>query len=270
MDEQLHQQLRQRFNPEGSLLRKQQMRMLDMLQVFDEICTRHNIPYWMSSGTLLGAARNEGYIPWDDDLDVTILYKDCKRLMQILKEELPPYYVVQDDETDNGYFFCFPKMRDTRSFLEETNGYDRIFQYRGIFIDIFTFEKFPPALNWIACRAHGFCYNILNNKQNTDEQAKRKVRRVYWCCKHLLFPLLRFLARFSTTRELRYSPGTPYGCTSFHDELFPLRKARFEDMEFNAPRDTHNFLKRVYGDYMKLPDIENLHPHTYKLEINEE
>lgn len=267
MDKAFQEELRQRFCPEGSLLRQQQMRMLDMLTVFDEICTRHNIPYWMSSGTLLGAARHGGYIPWDDDLDVTICYQDWKKLSQILQSELPPYYVVQDDETDDGYFFSFPKLRDTRSYLEETTGYDRIFRYKGIFIDIFTFEKFPPLLNWIACRAHGFCYNVLNNKKNSDEEAKRRVRRIFWCCKHILYPVLRFLARFCPTKELRYSPGTPYGCTSFKEELFPLCRMEFEGRQFNAPRDTHAFLTRTYGNYMQLPSLDNLHPHTYKLEI---
>lgn len=269
MNQEVFNKLRQRFNPDGSPLRRQQMRMLDMLQCLDDICTRHNIPYWMSSGTLLGAVRHGGYIPWDDDLDVTIMYRDSKRLMQILEQELPPYYKLQSDETDDGYFFSYPKIRDTRSYLEETNAYDRIFRYQGIFIDLFTFEKFPPSLNWIACRAHGFCYNVLNNRKNTDLQAKRKVRAIFWTCKHIVFPILRFLALFWPTKELRYSPGTPYGCTSFHDELFPLQRMEFEGRLFNAPRDSHNFLKRVYGDYMQLPDLDKIHPHSYTMEIRE-
>lgn len=263
-------ELRSRFNPDGSLLRRQQLRMLEMLICFDEICVRHDIPYWLSSGTLLGQVRHGGFIPWDDDLDVTILYKDYKRLMNILHEELPDKYVIQTPETDKGYFFCYPKLRDTKSYMEEVNRYDRIFDYKGVFIDIFTFEKFPPLLNWVACRAHGFSYKVLNDFRNTDEQARRKVRLIYWLCEHLLFPLLRWLAALCPTKELRYSPGTPYGCTSSAAELFPLRRAMFEGHLFNAPNDTHAFLTRTYGDYMQLPNLSNLHPHTYKLEILEE
>ena len=62
--------LRQRFNPEGSVLRQHQLRMLELLKVIDCICKKHDIPYWLSSGTLIGAARHKGFIPWDDDLDI--------------------------------------------------------------------------------------------------------------------------------------------------------------------------------------------------------
>ena len=63
--------LRKKYNPEGSILRKQQLRMLELLDFVDSICKQHNIAYCLDSGTLLGAARNKGFIPWDEDLDIT-------------------------------------------------------------------------------------------------------------------------------------------------------------------------------------------------------
>ena len=81
--------LRERFNPEGSILRRQQLRMLELLDAVDCICKKHNIPYWLSSGTLIGAARHNGFIPWDDDLDIEILRSDYLRLIKILPQELP-------------------------------------------------------------------------------------------------------------------------------------------------------------------------------------
>lgn len=68
-----HEELRQRYNPDGSLLRRQQMRMLHILVEVDKICQRHNIRYWLSSGTLIGAVRHGGFIPWDDDLDIEMM-----------------------------------------------------------------------------------------------------------------------------------------------------------------------------------------------------
>ena len=76
IDATIQQQLRERFNPEGSMLRKQQQRMLEILLHIDEVCTEHNIKYWLSSGTLLGAVRHGGFIPWDDDLDIEMLKED--------------------------------------------------------------------------------------------------------------------------------------------------------------------------------------------------
>ena len=92
--------LREEYNPEGSELRRLQLRMLDMLVVVDEICRRHDIPYWIEGGTLLGAVRHEGFIPWDDDLDIALMKKDYVRLLKCLKEELPAQYRLQTHETD--------------------------------------------------------------------------------------------------------------------------------------------------------------------------
>ncbi|MBR2061575.1 MAG: LicD family protein, partial [Tidjanibacter sp.] len=79
-----HNALRARYNPDGSALRRDQLELLRMLQVVAEICQKHNISWWLSSGTLLGAARHGGFIPWDDDMDIVLLRKDYKRLAKIL------------------------------------------------------------------------------------------------------------------------------------------------------------------------------------------
>lgn len=263
-------ELKARFNPEGSLLRRQQNRMTEMLLCFDEICKRHDIPYWLCSGTLLGCIRHGGYIPWDDDLDVEILHADYDRLMKALREDLPPQYDIQNDDTDPGYFFCFAKMRDKRSFLEETNHYDRIFSQRGIFIDIFTFEKMPPLLHWISCRTHGFAFKVMKNPKYTDEQAMRKVRRILSLNKRFVFPLLRAIAALWPTKQLRYSPGIPFNNTIYREETFPLTTAKFEGHDMPVPRDCHAYLTRKFGNYMSLPNLENLQLHSDQLTIEED
>ena len=85
IDIDIQQQLREQYNPDGSQLRLLQLRILDILKEFDAICKKYNIPYWLDSGTLLGAARHGGFIPWDDDIDVCILKKDQKRLRQAMQ-----------------------------------------------------------------------------------------------------------------------------------------------------------------------------------------
>ena len=95
-----HQKLRERFSPDGSLLRRQQLRMLELLTEVDRICKRHHIQYWLSSGTLIGAARHGGFIPWDDDLDIEMLLPDYERLMRVLPDELPPTMALQSTRTD--------------------------------------------------------------------------------------------------------------------------------------------------------------------------
>ncbi len=259
--------LKERFNPEGSLLRRQQERMTEMLLVFDNICRRHDISYWLCSGTLLGCIRHGGYIPWDDDLDVEMMRSDYERLMHILPRELPEKYRLQNHDTDPGYFFCFAKLRDTHSLLEETNRYDRMFKYRGIFIDIFPYEHITPPLHWLSCRTFGRVYKAMNNPTLTDEQAMKRVNRIYDVNHHLIFPILRLLSKLWPSKLLRYSPGIPYPNATYHDEIFPLKQAKFEGHDMPIPYDTDSYLKRKFGNYMQLPDLDNIHPHSDHLEI---
>ena len=106
--------LKARFNPEGSPLRRQQMVMLEMVKEVDRICRKYDIPYFLYGGTLLGAIRHNGFIPWDDDLDVGLLRKDYQRLMKILPDELPEHMVLQTNDTDPNYFYFFGKAMPTR------------------------------------------------------------------------------------------------------------------------------------------------------------
>ena len=79
------QALREKYNPDGSALRRDQLALLDMLCFVADICRQNGIQWWLSSGTLLGAARHKGFIPWDDDIDIAMPRKDYNVLLEILK-----------------------------------------------------------------------------------------------------------------------------------------------------------------------------------------
>ena len=134
------------YNPEGSVMRRAQMTMLEILNIFHEICTRHNIDYWLDWGTLLGARRHAGFIPWDDDLDVKILWKDRKRLISALEKELPDHLKLQTRKTDKKYYKFHPKIRDTKSRLY--NRRSDVYEYNGIFFDIFYLESTSLECNF--------------------------------------------------------------------------------------------------------------------------
>ena len=78
-----------KYNPEGSPLREHQKKLLNLLIVFDRLCEDNGIVWWIDGGTLLGAVRHGGFVPWDDDIDVCVLRKDLPRIRKILREKAP-------------------------------------------------------------------------------------------------------------------------------------------------------------------------------------
>ena len=280
--------LRKRFNPDGSPLRRQQMRMLDILVEVDKICNKHNIRYWLSSGTLIGALRHNGFIPWDDDLDIEMMRSDYLRLMQVLPSELPEWLALQNDETDPNYFFYYAKVRDRRSRMLEQNNYDRLWKEQGIYIDIFPMEQHPIWLHKLTEKTVGHMYKIWRTSTD-DAKAIRKVRRNFDINKRFVFPCLRIVLKViiklkaqssklkaqsswqsqaaKPSATITSSMGIPFHNPRYLNEIFPLTTHVFEGREFSVPHDADAHLRHLYGDYMQLPDLNKLSPHVGKLEF---
>lgn len=258
--------LRQRFSPEGSPLRRHQERMLEMMIWLDEVCRRHEIPYWLGSGTLLGAVRHGGFIPWDDDVDIEFRHEDYPRLLAVLAQETEGTdYALQTHETDPGYFFTYAKLRDRRSKMQELNDYDRIFTYQGIYLDLFELEFMPASLHWLSNRTFGRIYKVMKNPEYNNQQLIRKTSQIYRLNERFVFPVLRYLSLLFPSKLMRYSPGIPFESTRDPQELFPLSTVEFEGHRFSAPRNPEAYLRRMFGNWQKLPDPDKIQIHINKL-----
>ena len=263
-----HELLRQRFNPDGSLLRRQQMRMLEILLEVDKICKKHNIRYWLSSGTLIGAMRHDGFIPWDDDLDIEMMRSDYLRLMKVLPAELPEWLALQNDETDSNYFYFYAKVRDRRSRMLEQNGYDRLWKEQGIYIDIFPMERHPIWMHKLTEKTVGHMYKIWRTSTD-DEKAIRSVRRIFNFNNRFFFPCLRaILSQFTFgSKVITSGMGIPFHNPRYVEEIFPLATHVFEGCQLPVPHDADAHLRHIFGDYMQLPNLDKLAPHVGKLEF---
>lgn len=261
-------ELRQKYNPEGSDLRNMQYRMVVLLDKIDELCKKHGLKYWLVGGTLLGAVRHKGFIPWDDDLDVEMMMDDYKQLLAIMQKELPDTMAIQCHETDENYFYQFAKLRDRKSFMAEgEHGYDRVWKERGIFVDIFPVEKVPLWAHKLSCTTFGHIYKIMNTNVGSEKKAMKSVKRWLWLNTKVIFPVLRAIGSLFPISYYDDALGIPYYIKREQDKMFPLKEVEFEGKKYPALGDHIEQLTAQYGDYMQLP--KNPAPaHTTTLKIN--
>ena len=259
-------ELRKRFNPDGSTLREMQLKMVEMLKYFDDICKQHDIKYWLSSGTLLGAVRHGGFIPWDDDLDVEMFPEDFKKMCKVFKGLKSEQYVLQTRETDPEFYGAFAKLRDLNSYIEEVYRFDLHFKYRGIFIDIFCLE--PSSTGLMLKLSGGMQNKILYNLTKINNRFLRNLlmKPLHCLLSFVIYPVVSFVSRaFSDGRTYRHRLGVNFTKPRYTEDLFPLTTVKFEGYEFPAPANIDNYLRIIYGDYTKLPDIEKIEIHTKKV-----
>ena len=251
-------QLRAKYNPEGSLLRNDQMELLAMLDAVADICKQHNIEWWLSSGTLLGAARHEGFIPWDDDVDIVMLKRDYKRLKRILLNLDSEEFVFHCAESDVEYVNTFGKFRKRQGRVRVASRRYDYYRWRGVGLDIFAIER----TNYIAARIASVVYNNLQHLTSYIRIGwlrKSLIRIIEFLCLGLLNPLLRLIGLINPKDEYHYTLGTGWAKHTFHmKDTFPLTTACFEDREYPVPKDMASYLSNVYGDWSKLPTEEQI------------
>ena len=263
LPESVHQSLRERYNPDGSILRRAQLRMLEMLKFLDRVCRETGIRYWIDFGTLLGAVRHDGFIPWDDDTDVCMLREDAdafKRVM--LSGAYGDEFVLQCRETDDGYFGSWYVLRDTRSEYVQDLEVHKKRRYRGLQVDIFIYDD-KTVQPFVDITKH-FHRDLIQRPLVQIADRDKAIRRVRpWA--FLLFDVLDPFFRFLSPRRDYLAPsyGTWFAIDHTPKELiFPLGSVRFEGVEFSCPARKEDELSLWYGDWQQLPDQIRTHEAT--------
>src|SRR5699024_7471673 len=127
----------------GDEIKEVQKDQLDILIEFDRICKKNNIKYQLFAGTLLGAIRHKGFIPWDDDIDVCMLREDYEKFLNICNKDMKNEYFLQTYNSDTNYIMQFAKLRKNNTiFLERVTANCDI--HHGVYIDIFPLDDVRP------------------------------------------------------------------------------------------------------------------------------
>lgn len=248
-----------------SNLRECQLKQLRILQEIDKICRRHHIEYWLDGGTLLGAVRHGGFIPWDDDIDIAMRLEDERRFKEAAVGELPDWLFLQTRDTDPAAKEPLTKIRDLHSlYIEGGDTFDHGY-VKGIFVDIFPFVDYPDISKaWIRRLTRGI------------SRSRSILHRLHYYSLRSFAELFYFGAKYalcSVAWAVACKLGRPTRCSdvpwlngrgiSFDKEaVWPLGTIRFEGLEFPAPHDPHSYLTDLYGDYMTLPPEDKREVHS--------
>lgn len=262
----------------SNTLRSAQLKMLDALIEIDRICKIHNIDYWLDAGTLLGAVRHKGFIPWDDDIDICMTRADFNRFLKLAPQTMDiSRFFLQTPQTDPNYIGVnIPcKFRINNTFILESHEIDfDCFQensHHGIFVDIFPYDKYSKKTilkKLERMLSIGFRLNVLARFKNLPFH-KKILSRIFFPFTRL--PLLNWLKKHQTAymenKKESYVLGagceTPFSRAYFEpSEIFPTSTILFENYEFKAPHKTHRYLIKMFGNnYMELPPIEQRRQH---------
>ena len=248
-------------------LRQAQLKMLDMLTAIDKLCQEHQIDYWLDAGTLLGAVRHKGFIPWDDDMDIGMPRESYEKFLKIAPKCLPSHIWLQTMETDPGFFnMATPlKIRDKNSrYIEKHEQGNETYQ-QGIFIDVFVYDKLPED-NQQRKKAKFLAKKLA--RLLSAKYSSVKMGHYAGLYKAVAFFIPKSFLQKKLNRLIEKSKhlnstywGRGYQCVGKNylniNEIYPLKRILFENGEFNIIHQEKAILMQQYGeDYLVEPPLE--------------
>ena len=237
-------------------------RELNILKKFDQYCKENGLKYFLAYGTLLGAVRHKGFIPWDDDIDVWMPKDDYNKLIKQYKDNRFKLMSVEREKR-NQYTYAFAKLVDSETVLIEKI---RPEQKLGIYIDIFPLDNLNDIEKDLQLMKKR--YDRINY-YDTAEGVKGKILKIIG--RKQLARINRILDSFN--KDIGNYIGS---CSVIGNQQVAFNKAwfaktvdvLFENNTFPAPIEYHKVLEKIYGDYMKYPPIEEQRPqHTFEAYI---
>lgn len=241
--------------------------ILNIANYIDTLCRDNGIVYYLMGGSALGAVRHEGFIPWDDDLDIFMTLENYEKFRSIFEEKGDKeQYYLQEFGLSNGRITTAKIRFNQSTFIEDVLRDQDI--HHGVFIDIFILHNCPkPSVQrlwqYLWCR-----YLVVKSMANRKNMRGSFIRKtIVWLFK--LFPK-RFLLNFALKQIYKFenSPSDEFchflGRASIRRGIYKKeqfgkpRRVPFETLYLNVPSQVEEYLKERFGDYMKVPSIDEI------------
>lgn len=260
-------------------LQELHLTLLEILDYVCAVCDENNLSYLLIAGTALGAYRHNGFIPWDDDLDIALPREDYEKLKDILHKKKNSIYSIQDESNEDKYFLPFIKIRKNGTIFREAIT-SNIYMNNGIYIDVFPIDTISninsPLFRFRAYVIDAISHALRFRTCSTFYYKTRsKVRYFYdWL---ICLPF----ASISNNRLLKIQTKLMVQSSGINDKYainyastyswkkdlvpfnvyFPVKKIEFEGREYYSFAKLKDYLSQIYGDYMELPPENKRHTH---------
>ena len=241
---------------------------IDLLLQLDRICKKYNLCYYLMFGTLLGAIRHNGFIPWDDDVDVCMPRRDYEKLLKVAPSELQHPYFFQTPETDEGYYYTFARIRNS-----ETAAFLPLYQYQkfnmGLLLDIFPVDVYceNDAQKNFDLIQNLTCENTTYMRMTNPHLSEKDIERVkqykggspkerYDLIQKTAMKHEKEADNFNK-RVVAVFTGCALSKMVFYaSDLSETVLHSFEGFEFPIPAGWDRILRATYGDYHQFPPVE--------------
>ncbi len=258
-------------------LLKLQSLELEIAKEIKRICEKNDIKYFITAGSLLGAVRHGGFIPWDDDMDIGMLRKDYDRFLAACKTDLDDRFFLQTWDTDPEYPFSYAKIRlEGTRFIEKFS--EQTSMHNGLFVDVFPYDNVPDlkilqkiqGLKYFICKRilwikKGFGMSMLQeSKKQALKYRSFLVFSKFFSCEHTKKYFIKTQTKYNNrvTQKIVADGSYTYKKESILKRwVEQLEPVDFETEKFLTFKDRIEYLKYFYGDYLKLPPIEARNGH---------
>lgn len=251
----------------------------NILKFINETCNKYGINFFLGFGTALGAVRHNGFIPWDDDIDILMFRSDYEHFKAVMRSEKGRYRLA-DIEEDEKYYLLMPKVYDTMTFSEwpvSNVPYDY-----GVWVDIFIIDEVSENRKKQLRLSHRLnriqkWYNISIYKTKRQNSIKSMIRSFLdswpklfgprFFVKRLYANLKKESVESNVVANMIFVPKNNREKYMFNKDIFGNGKnVEFEGVAYKVPERVEEYLTMLYDDYMQLPPIEErISHHSYKL-----
>ena len=254
---------------------------LKILDTFSAFCKKNNLRFYLSGGTLLGAVRHHGFIPWDDDIDVCMPRKDYEKLIHVYKNEDYQYY-LRAPELRN-FTAPFAKLVDTKTWIEAQYSIDD--DNRHLWIDIFPVDGLPDSLKEVSkvykkCNFYRRILLLLGARLGEGKTTFHKYIKYILKPVAFLYGKKRCVAKIEQIakkypyQNCQYVGAITWGLYGIGERMLKSEFEKqivveFEGHKFPAFSCWDSYLKGLYGDYMKIPPVEKRQTHDMKVYIKD-